>query len=159
MPGSVARRQGECGRVTRACGRAAVQAGGVGKTAACRRSLLTSGRAKITKAPSKSQPEDGCSSGGGTQPPAGLARPMFTDVLKIKRCVIVTGQGDTKDFSKERMGTHGAVQPLAGILYSHEGRSDPCSNAGGPRGHNAQWQGPHTTGLVSSDPWRQEVVQ
>lgn len=37
----------------------------------------------------------------GSQSPAGLARPMFTDVLKIKRCVIVTGQGDTKDFSKD----------------------------------------------------------
>lgn len=72
----------------RACGRAAVQAGGVGETAARRRSLLTSGRAMIT---------GGCSSGGGSQSPAGLARPMFTDVLKIKRCVIITGQRDIKD--------------------------------------------------------------
>lgn len=43
--------------------------------AACRRSLLTSGRAMITRARSKSQLEDRCSSGGDCSPPRALPVP------------------------------------------------------------------------------------
>lgn len=65
--------------------------------------------------------------GTGPQHTPGLPHPVFTDILKIK-----SREGDNKDFSKEPMGTHDVVQPLAGILCSREGRSGHCSSAGGP---------------------------
>lgn len=37
-----------------------------------------------------------------------LPHPTFTDILK-RCCVIFTGQGDRKDFSKGRVGLHGVV--------------------------------------------------
>lgn len=64
MQGSVARRQGEWERMTHGVGGVLAQAGGVRKTEARARSLLTSGKAMTTLARSKSQPEDRCSCEG-----------------------------------------------------------------------------------------------
>lgn len=89
----VAKRQGECGRMTRVCGRGRTQAGLVQKTGAvCARSLLTTGKAITTVARQRT---------AAPHPQPGLPDPVFTDILKIKCPVIVTGQGD---FSKVRMG-------------------------------------------------------
>lgn len=122
---SVARRQGEWERMTHGVGGALAQAERLRKTeAACARSLLTTGKAMTTVARSKSQREDRCSSGGGLHPPIPGSPTPRSLIFWKKCCVIITGQGDRKDFFKGRMDIDGVVELRARLLYTHEGHSD-----------------------------------